>query len=273
MTGTDTAARIAEGALAVASAGMAGSLFRTMAERGLDPRTFVLLPFGGAGPTHATLLAEEIGIERILVPQAAGAYCAMGAAGADLRRDFVRSLRVELTADSAASAQAAFEALQADGNAWLDAELPDIADRRAERSADMRYKGQAYELRVAIDPEADAATYAEAFHREHERIYGFRDTAASIEVGTIRLAMIGAGQPVTASIAAGDGDALRGTRNIYVKGTWREADIFARGELSAGATLEGPAIVEQAETTTVILPGWGAAVDAQGNLILERRPA
>lgn len=271
--GEDRAAKLAEGALSVASAGMAGSLFRTMAERGLDPRDFVLLPFGGAGPTHANLLAEEIGIARILVPQAAGAYCAMGAAGADLRRDFVRSLRVELTEASAAAAEATFAALQAEGDAWLDDELPDISDRRAERSADMRYAGQAYELRVELAPGAVAADYAEAFHREHERIYGFRDTEAQVEIGTIRLAMIGAGQPLTASAATGEGAPVRTRRAIFHKGGWRDADVYDRATLGTGAVLSGPAVVEQPETTTVVLPGWTATVDDHGNLIIERTPA
>ncbi|SDJ02412.1 hydantoinase/oxoprolinase family protein [Salipiger marinus] len=273
MTGPDRAPRLAEGALAVASAGMAGSLFRTMAERGLDPRDFVLLPFGGAGPTHAALLAEEIGIARILVPQAAGAYCAMGAAGADLRRDFVRSLRQVLTEDSAAGAEALFAALTAEGESWLDAELPGLAGRRAERSADMRYAGQAYELRVTLDPGAEAADYAEAFHREHERIYGFRDTVAPVEIGTIRLAMIGEGRPLAASAATGDGAPLRSRRPVFHKGQWHDAAVFDRQKLGEGAHLPGPAVVEQPETTTVILPGWAARVDAQGNLILERTTA
>lgn len=273
MTGEDRAARLAEGALAVASAGMAGSLFRTMAERGLDPRDFVLLPFGGAGPTHANLLAEEIGIARILVPQAAGAYCAMGAAGADLRRDFVRSLRVGLTEATAADAEATFAALQAEGEAWLNDELPEIAERRAERSADMRYAGQAYELRVDLRPGDDAAAYAEAFHREHERIYGFRDAGAPVEIGTIRLAMIGAGQPLAPSAATGTGAPVRTRRPLYYKGAWVEASVYDRASLGEGAKITGPAVVEQPETTTVILPGWAARVDEQGNLIIERTPA
>ncbi|GGG84683.1 5-oxoprolinase [Salipiger pallidus] len=270
LDGDDTAARLAEGALAVASAGMAGSLFRTMAERGLDPRDFVLLPFGGAGPTHANLLAEEIGIARILVPQAAGAYCAMGAAGADLRRDFVRSLRSVLSDETAQMAETTFAALEAEGVAWLEGELPDLADRRVERSADMRYAGQAYELRVSLDGVVD---WAEAFHREHERIYGFRDTVAPVEIGTIRLAMIGAGQPLAASEATGDGAPVKARRPLFHKGAWVEATVHDRATLGAGAQIPGPAVVEQPETTTVILPGWAASVDAQGNLLIERASA
>ncbi len=275
MTGDDRPARLAEGALSVASAGMAGSLFRTMAERGLDPRDFVLLPFGGAGPTHANLLAEEIGIDRILVPQAAGAYCAMGAAGADLRRDFVRSLRVALSAETAAQTEGVFAALEAEGNAWLDAELPLIEGRRAERSADMRYAGQAYELRVELEPGADVVALAEAFHREHERIYGFRDIGAPVEIGTIRLAMIGAGHPLAASAATGvDGAApVRVLRPLFHKGAWHEARIHDRETLGAGALLPGPAVIEQPETTTVILPGWTGTVDARGNIVIERTKA
>ncbi|KAA2312415.1 hydantoinase/oxoprolinase family protein [Pseudooceanicola sediminis] len=273
LTGADREARLAEGALAVACAGMAGSLFRTMAERGLDPRDFVLLPFGGAGPTQANLLAEEIGIARILVPQAAGAYCAMGAAGADLRRDFVRSLRVELNDDTVKLAEETFASLQAEGETWLADELPDIKEQRAERSADIRYAGQAYELRVSLSAGDDVQAYAEAFHREHERIYGFRDTDAPVEIGTIRLAMIGAGQPLAAATATGSGAPIRTRRDIFHKGTWHTADVYDRSDLGRAATLSGPAIVEQPETTTVILPGWMATVDDHGNLIIERTKA
>ncbi|MER5173050.1 hydantoinase/oxoprolinase family protein [Thioclava kandeliae] len=268
ITGETPAARLAEGALAVASAGMAGSLFRTMAERGLDPRDFVLLPFGGAGPTHANLLAEEIGITRILVPQAAGAYCAMGAAGADLRRDFVRSLRVALTPETVAQAADSFAALEAEGQAWLDAELSGNAERRSERSADMRYAGQAYELRVVL-PEAQG-DWAEAFHLEHERIYGFRDMQAEVEIGTIRLAMIGAGQALAPSTPTGDGAPVRTYRDIFHKGRWQKAAIYARAHLGEGAELCGPAIVEQPETTTVILSGWTGRIDAHGNLVITK---
>ncbi len=271
---TDAAA-LAEGALAVASSGMAGSLFRTMAERGLDPREFVLVPFGGAGPTQANLLADDIGIGRILVPQAAGAYCAMGAAGADLRRDFVRSLREPLNDDSATRVFKVFGALEAEGKAWLAEELAHVTITRFERSADMRYSGQAYELRVDLDGASDAADLAERFHVEHERIYDFRDAEAEIEIGTIRMAAIGEGQALSLPQATGETGAApeRGRRPIYVRGTWHEARVYDRATLGADATVPGPAIVEQPETTTVILPGWIGHADEFGNLIIERAPA
>lgn len=273
--GPDRAAQLAEGALSVASAGMAGSLFRTMAERGLDPRDFVLLPFGGAGPTHANLLAEEIGIGRIVVPQSAGAYCAMGAAGADLRRDFVRSLRVALTDASTTEALDTFATLEREGDSWLTEELPDLGTRRFERSADLRYAGQAFELRVSLDGVTEAAGFAEAFHAEHERIYGFRDEEAVVEIGTIRLAAIGEGRPLAPSRPTGEPGAapVRAERPVFHKGKWQEARIYDRESLGEGATLPGPAVVEQPETTTLVLPGWSARVDAQGNLIIERMSA
>jgi len=272
---SDRAARLAEGALAVATAGMAGSLFRTMAERGLDPRDFVLMPFGGAGPTHANLLAEEIGIARILVPLAAGAYCAMGAAGADLRRDFVRSLRSALTEETAAEALAIYDALAGEGDAWLSDELPGLRTRRFERSADMRYSGQAYELSVSLEGAGDVAAMAEAFHLEHERIYGFRDCEAVIEIGTLRLAAIGAGQPLTSPAPGGEAGAapVRAHRPLYHRGNWCEAAVHDRASLGAGAVVRGPAVVEQPETTVVVLPGWAGRVDTLGNLLIERSAA
>ena len=118
----NAAAEAAQGSLAVTTAGMATELYKTLAARGLDPASFALVPFGGAGPTHANLLAEEVGIARIVVPPAAGTFCALGAAAADLRRDFVRSLRRELDEATAATLAETFEALAAEGNDWLNQE-------------------------------------------------------------------------------------------------------------------------------------------------------
>ncbi|MDX3927820.1 MAG: hydantoinase/oxoprolinase family protein [Shinella sp.] len=272
-SGEDGAARAAEGALAVTTAGMATELYKTLASRGLDPADFALVPFGGAGPTHANLLAEEVGIGRVVIPPAAGTFCALGAAAADLRRDFVRSLRQPLNEGSAALLQEVFLALADEGMAWLDREGDAAGARRFERAADMRYAGQAYELRVALDESAaDAALVAEAFHREHERIYGFRDTETEVELGTARLAVIGVTPKIAQpEISAGIGKPEpKGERALFRKGEWITAAVYVREALGAGDAIRGPAIVEQDDTTTVLLPGWSARADAVGNLHLER---
>lgn len=271
--GENAAAEAAQGSLAVTTAGMATELYKTLAARGLDPATFALVPFGGAGPTHANLLAEEVGIARIVVPPAAGTFCALGAAAADLRRDFVRSLRRELDEATATTLAGTFETLAAEGNDWLDQEGEQSTGRLFEKAADMRYVGQAYELRVALnDVDASVHAISEAFHREHERIYGFRDGTAEVELGTARLAVIG----VTPDLAAqefpeGDGTPkIKGKRRLFHKGAWLNADIYDRDSFRAGDQVHGPTIIEQDDTTTILLPGWIANCDKAGNLHLER---
>ncbi|MCD1266953.1 hydantoinase [Shinella sumterensis] len=273
LTGDDGAALAAEGALAVTTAGMATELYKTLASRGLDPAAFALVPFGGAGPTHANLLAAEAGIGRVVIPPAAGTFCALGAAAADLRRDFVRSIRRSVDDKTAALMLDVMKELEDEGSAWLDREGETSQTRRFERGADMRYAGQAYELRVKLDENCrDAASIAEAFHLEHERIYGFRDTDTDVELGTVRLAVVGVTENISQpEIAAGSGKpACKGERPIFRFGKWVSAGVYDRSALGAGDQIAGPAIIEQDDTTTVLLPGWSARADALGNLHLER---
>lgn len=273
LTGDDGAALAAEGALAVTTAGMATELYKTLASRGLDPAAFALVPFGGAGPTHANLLAAEAGIGRVVIPPAAGTFCALGAAAADLRRDFVRSIRRSVDDKTAALMLDVMKELEDEGSAWLDREGETSQTRRFERGADMRYAGQAYELRVKLDENCrDAASIAEAFHLEHERIYGFRDTDTDVELGTVRLAVVGVTENISQpEIAAGSGKpACKGERPIFRYGKWVSAGVYDRSALGAGDQIAGPAIIEQDDTTTVLLPGWSARADALGNLHLER---
>lgn len=273
LTGDDGAALAAEGALAVTTAGMATELYKTLASRGLDPAAFALVPFGGAGPTHANLLAAEAGIGRVVIPPAAGTFCALGAAAADLRRDFVRSIRRSVDDETAALMLDVMKELEDEGSAWLDREGETSQTRRFERGADMRYAGQAYELRVKLDENCrDAASIAEAFHLEHERIYGFRDADTDVGLGTVRLAVVGVTENISQpEIAAGSGKpACKGERPIFRSGKWVSAGVYDRSALGAGDQIAGPAIIEQDDTTTVLLPGWSARADALGNLHLER---
>ncbi|MFC7330421.1 hydantoinase/oxoprolinase family protein [Marinactinospora rubrisoli] len=275
--GVDGALRAADGALRIATAGMAVELQKTLAQRGLDPAEFTLVPFGGAGPTHAALLAEEVGVADILIPAAAATFCAAGAAEADLRRDFARSLRRPLDAEGAARLGDILADLAAQARAWLDGQGGEpAAEPVLTRAADMSYVGQAHEIRVPVTAgdgaplAADAL--AEAFHAEHERLYGFRDTGAPIRIGTARLA-ITAPRPVApaAPVPPGGGrPAPLGHRTVLLRGESVRAARFDRAALGAGDTLAGPAIVEQTDTTVLVPPGWTAAVDPTGNLRLTR---
>ncbi|MFI9847465.1 hydantoinase/oxoprolinase family protein [Nonomuraea sp. NPDC051941] len=266
--------RVAASALRVATAGMATELQKIMAQRGLDPRRFALVPFGGAGPTHAAMLAEEVGIAHIVVPPTAATFCALGAAGADLRRDFARSLRRPLDAASATRLAGVLAELSAQAREWL-AEQDGEARLRGRLSfaADLRYSGQAYELRVALDPDRlDVEAVSEAFHAEHERLYGFRDPSATIELGTARLGVVGpAAELPPAAVPPGTG-APRPTasRRVLLAGAWHDAHVHLRDSLGVGDAFDGPAIVEQDDTTVVVPPGWSADVDEAGNLHLRR---
>ncbi|MFC4564112.1 hydantoinase/oxoprolinase family protein [Nocardiopsis mangrovi] len=277
--GREAAERAADGALRIATAGMAVELQKTLAQRGLDPGDFTLVPFGGAGPTHAAVLAEEVGIGDILVPASAATLCALGAAAADLRRDFARSLRRPLDDTVAARVREVLAGLAAEARAWLaEQDGAPAADPVISLSADLSYVGQAFELRVPLGTGGDAAlldaaALAGALHAEHERLYGFRDTGAPVRVGTVRLAITAPRPGVTAGAAARGTGAPRprGRRPVLVRGERVEAQVYDRAALLAGQALDGPAVVEQDDTTVLIPPGWSAAVDDAGNLRLRAR--
>jgi N-methylhydantoinase A len=276
-SGPDAPVRAASGALAIATAQMASELRKSLAQRGLDPAEFALVPFGGAGPTHANWLAEEAGLKHVLVPQKPGTFCALGAATSDLRRDFVRSLRVAIDDTNAAEVSRIWSALGDEAGQWLAQQGVQEASQAPQlrHALDMRYAGQAYELNVAL-PETlpvplDAGVLREAFHREHERLYGFRDQQAPVEVSTIRLAIVGrlAKAPSPQSPAGSGRPVPRTRRQVYLRGAWQDAGVFDRSALGAGDVLDGPAVIEQEDTTIVLLPGWQGRTDQHGNLHLK----
>ncbi len=276
LRGADAPAQAAWGALRVATAGMVTELLKTMARDGLDPAEFSLMPYGGAGPTHANLVAEDAEIPRIVVPVAAATFCALGAVAADLRRDFAQSLRRALDPTGAAALGGLFAEMAEEARRWLEGEGELAQHTEFRHAVDMRYGGQAYELTVQLDAATDDLTVlAEAFHREHERLYGFRDIEAPIELGTARLALIGRVAPVALpELATSDKPPTpRGRRRIYLETGWAETLIFERSDLRAGQYFVGPAIVEQPDTTVLVLPGWHLRVDTFGNLHLARGAA
>lgn len=274
--GPDAPARAAWSALRVATAGMVTELLKTLAKDGLDPADFTLLPCGGAGPTHANMLAEEAEIDHVIVPVAAATFCALGAVSADLRRDYARSLRRKLDAESAQALGDLFQAMADEAATWLAGEGGLALQTETRHAVDMRYGGQAYELTVPL-PRATSSpdALAQAFHAEHERLYGFHDDAAPIELGTARLSLIGRVAPVDLPRLerSGEPPAVRGARRVFLGDDWIDAAVYDRAALRDGQTLRGPAIVEQDDTTTLVLPGWRMNVDGFGNLHLHRTAA
>ena len=265
------AVETALGAVSVANAEMARALRTISVARGLDPREFALVAFGGAGAMHACALAEELEMKTVLVPRAGGVLSALGLALADTRRDYEHPLPGLLGELDPGRLEDAFGGLEQVARADLDS--PELR-----RAADLRYRGQSFELTVAAgDPERLAAR----FGTEHERRYGYRMEDEPIEVVSVRLRATVAVDPAEPAggpaTAAGDsperpagGGAPSGERRVNFDGDWRAARVWNRAELGHGSTLSGPAVVEFPESTCVLAPGWDGELDASGTLVLVR---
>ena len=252
----------AEGIVRVANQEMIRALRVVTVERGIDPRRFALMPFGGAGPMHAAALADELGISRILCPRAGGVLSALGLIASERRRDTARTVMLrgrQLTGERIAAEQAALH----------DAIGTDLEDAEAESEYDLRYHGQAFELTVPGPSAPDPAELVEAFEAEHERRYGYRGEAGDVELVNVRLALTIAG-PEVEPAAAPTGAMERSRRRARFSGDWLEAEVL-RGEPPRGLEAEGPCVFELPEATLVLPPGWRATVDQHGTIVAVRR--
>jgi N-methylhydantoinase A len=256
-----SATEAALGVVRVANAEMTRALRLISVDRGLDPRSFSLVAFGGAGPMHACALAEELGMGTVLVPRAGGVLSALGLAISDVRRDAVRAVPARLGDARPEEIESAF----ADLEAALAEELGEGA--QLQRRADLRYAGQSFELTV------DASTVdemADALHEAHERRYGYRMPDQEIELVNVRVVATLPVEPPEPAEGPGRDDVSKGTRRACFDGEWPEVPILERYRMGAGSKIEGPAIVEMAESTCVVRPGWAGAIDESGTIVLER---
>jgi N-methylhydantoinase A len=260
-----TAEQAAEGVVRVAEAEMGRALRMISVERGLDPRDFALVAFGGAGGMHACALAEELGMRSVLVPRAAGVLSALGLAVADIRRDYVGPLFGEIATLDSSRLAAAWEALTERARKEMRGLT---AEPHLDRLADLRYQGQSYELTVDGDtPNA----LAEAFHVAHQQRFGHREDDEPVEVVNVRLVATVAGQrPEVIEPEPPEADPRTGYRDILLDGTWVRADVVDRGLMGRGSVARAPAVVEFVEATCVVRPGWTGAIDSAGTLILSR---
>jgi N-methylhydantoinase A len=249
----------AAGVVRVANSEMTKALRVISVERGVDPRRFALVAFGGAGPMHACALAEELDVRTILVPKAGGVLSALGLALADVRRDYVHALFAPV--GEAAGLEDVFRGLEE--TAERDLERPEVT-----RRADLRYRGQAFELTV---DGGEPAALEGAFHRAHEERYGFRMEDEPVELVNLRLvATKPVPRPKLAEPPAEHGHPSR-MREATFDGETAEVEVIDRLTLGAGSEVAGPAIVESPESTCVVRPGWRGRVDETGTLVLERR--
>jgi N-methylhydantoinase A len=264
----------AEAVVEVATANMYAAFSNVLARHGLDPRDQSLVAFGGAGPVEACFLAEEFHIPRVIVPPSPGTLCAMGAMSADVKSDYIRTLHRRLGALSGKLLAAECADLALRARRWLAEEAPAVSDAALRFSADCRYAGQAFQIEVPIEERwLDGATtegLRGAFHDRHERLYGHADRTAEIELIDLRATITGVvPKPEPRPVPAGRGAARpAGRRAIHYRKQRHDAAVYRREDLLAGQHLAGPAIVEQADTTTLVPAGWRAEVDPHGNLVV-----
>jgi N-methylhydantoinase A len=271
-----TPKQAAQGILTILNENMMRAIRVISVEKGYDPRWFTLVAFGGAGPLLASVLARELGMSRVIVPPHPGLLCAHGLLVADVRSDFSLSRIALLKEARAVSLNAAFAELERSAGEWFDREGIPAAQRQLERMLDLRYAGQSHELSIPVRSgslsENDVGAIAACFRDEHVRVFGYAPSS-QVQVVTYRLS---AHTPLnlaprngTAQLAA-KGNSQIGTRRVHFSesGGFIDCPIHDRALLGAEDAIAGPTIIQQMDTTTVVLPGQSARVESNGCLLL-----
>jgi N-methylhydantoinase A len=270
----------AAGIVRIVDAQMAKVLRIVTVERGLDPREFAMVAFGGNGPLHGCALAEELGMRRVIIPASPGVFSAHGLLVADLRGSFVRPILREAADVSDDFVRGAFEELEREARTFLRGQGANEESIAFRREYDARYRGQSFELDVPHAPSVDAVV--ERFHEKHQRRYGYSVPEEPVELVNARLTATAptiAGGP-KAGGPGGSADGGRGARSadtpvkldersVWINGTFVETPVYQREALPPHAMIGGPALIEQYDTCTYVPPGWSAKVQ-DAMLIVER---
>jgi len=268
----------AAGILEIWAWNQANAIRQVTVRRGIDVRDLALCAFGGSGPLQAGRLLDVLGLAAAVVPPDPGNLCAFGLLTVDVRLDDVRTFVAAHDGLDLAALAAVYAELEGAAATTLGAEGFDHGTQRFLRAADLRYDGQAFEVRVAVPAgpvdAGLAAAVLDRFHDEHERLYGYcyRDRPGhGVEWVNVRLTAVGPlDAPPLAPVAAGTGAVATGTRPVHWDGAWHDTPVVARGDLGAGDQVRGPAVVEEYGSTLPVPPGVRATVDRLGALVLRR---
>jgi N-methylhydantoinase A len=270
-----TSQAIASSIIHVAVSGMFAGMNKVFARQGIEPNSFTLLAFGGAGPMMACFLAREMGFRSVLIPPNPGVLSAFGGLIAETKGDFVKTFYGVVDGQSVGAIASAFAELENEARNWIVRANPQADDVRVSYFADMRYEGQAFELETEIPAESletlNPAKMAEAFHICHRQHYGHADSAAPVQAVNLRVVISCRNPSPKLQVQE-----MRRQRaepsswaSVYFDGNLHRAGIFSRDELLPGAYFDGPAIIHQNDTTSCMLDGFRGYIDALGNLIME----
>jgi len=258
----------AAGVIRLADVMMALAVRSITTERGLDPRDYTLVAYGGGGPLHAVAIARELGIPRVIVPPSPSTFSAWGMLATDLRHDLVRTVLEPLEGTNAAWAEARYAEMERE----IASILPAVGAATRHRATDLRYLGQEHTVAVEVATLADWPTLRARFDEAHRRAYGYAAPEVEVQLLNLRLAVVyPLDPPRLPTLTAGDGRAPAAeTRKIYSTLTrdLLEYRVVGRERLRAGDTLAGPAAIEEAGTTTLLEPGDALHVDGNACLVI-----
>lgn len=272
----------ARGIITVVNSNMARAIRVVSVERGYDPREFVVVAFGGAGALHAVNVAKDLGIHHVMIPRNPGILCAIGLLVSDIRSDYVKTNISDFIKENIARVNGTFAELTGEGDDWLNSEKI-IPERKVLiKHADMRYYGQNFELSVEIPydeiTEENVGELQEMFHREHKREYGYCNENAGIQIVNYRVTALGKVQTIrfTEHLVAGadSSDAVIDRRGVFFEeaGDYVDTRVYDRDKILAGNEIQGPAIIEQMDSTIVVPPGHTARADRYLNLMISYEP-
>ena len=272
-----SAEQVADGAIQVATAMLAAESTSVLARRDVDLSRFRMVAYGGAGPLVAALVAEAAYVNCVLIPPVPGTLSALGAAQADLEGDFVQPVYRNLADLDAPALAEAFHAIRGQSAAWLEREAASLAVQRTivEYTAEMRYAGQGYDVTVSLEEdwlaEGDTEAIRRAFHDAHERTFGHRHDDAAVWLQELRAHLTGyLPTPAPAVAAAAERAPAPTTRTIRLRGQQAQARVFGREGIAANSRIEGPAIIEQMDTTTLVPDGWDLTLAGNGAMVITR---
>jgi len=266
----------AEAIIRVACSGMYMEVSKLISRTGVDPRDFALLAFGGAGPMLGCFAARDLAMPSVLVPNTPGVLSAFGGLIADIKNDFIKTVYLDLDAAAAPALRKLYGGLEQAAMGWLKNDQRHRGDGQLIFSADMRYRGQSFEIETMIErawvESGDIAKIGRAFHDRHMTVYGHSDPHAAVQLINLRLVIVGASpKPSFARRAAATGPA-KPVKNVevYLNGKRQPIPLYQRADLAPGQNFAGPCVILQDDTTTCVPDRFAGRVDDWGNLRLDQ---